>query len=50
MVTYWERFSDWQQMPHVQRFSSLPGLVMLAAGLDLHTISAQLLGLPLKSL
>lgn len=31
-------------------FSSLPGLVMLAAGLDLHTISAQLLGLsPSKS-
>ena len=35
IVNYWERFADWQQMPHVQRFSSLPGLVVQTLRLDL---------------
>lgn len=44
LVSYWERFSDWQQMPHVQRFASLPGLVVLSLQLDLEQITAEQLG------
>eukprot|EP00913_Durusdinium_trenchii_P034870 g32618.t1 len=42
LVSYWERFSDWQQMPHVQRFASLPGLVVLSLQLDLEQITAEM--------
>ena len=43
VVNYWERFADWQQMPHVQRFSSLPGLVVQTLKLDLHKTSMDML-------
>ncbi|CAL1145984.1 unnamed protein product [Cladocopium goreaui] len=43
IVSYWERFADWQQMPHVQRFSSLPGLVVQTLQLDLRKTSFDML-------
>merc|ERR1712150_36893 len=38
-VLYWQRFADWEQMPAVQRFASIPALLQHLVSIDFEAIS-----------
>ncbi|CAE7362411.1 unnamed protein product [Symbiodinium necroappetens] len=43
VIGYWVQFADWEQLPHIQRFATLPGLIVQAATMNLQQISKSML-------
>ena len=42
VVTFFQQFADWESLPHVQRFASLPGLLDGLLSADLEELSARM--------
>eukprot|EP00931_Biecheleriopsis_adriatica_P087473 TRINITY_DN61937_c0_g1_i1.p1 TRINITY_DN61937_c0_g1~~TRINITY_DN61937_c0_g1_i1.p1 ORF type:complete len:963 (+),score=152.03 TRINITY_DN61937_c0_g1_i1:58-2889(+) len=42
-VMFWQQFADWQQLPHVQRFTSIPDLLQQLLTADLEVINKMML-------
>eukprot|EP00931_Biecheleriopsis_adriatica_P004393 TRINITY_DN106071_c0_g1_i1.p1 TRINITY_DN106071_c0_g1~~TRINITY_DN106071_c0_g1_i1.p1 ORF type:complete len:1542 (+),score=306.10 TRINITY_DN106071_c0_g1_i1:15-4640(+) len=43
VVVHLQNFADWEQMPHIQRFASLPSLITAFRSADLSKISSDML-------
>ncbi|CAE7237725.1 unnamed protein product [Symbiodinium sp. CCMP2456] len=43
VIGYWVQFADWEQLPHIQRFATLPGLIVQAVTMNLQQISKSML-------
>merc|ERR1740121_2137844 len=43
VVVHFQSLADWEQLPHVQRFASLPGLLEILLTVDLAELSKKML-------
>merc|ERR1712187_887268 len=43
VVIHFQQYSDWEQLPHVQRFASIPGLLDALLSIDLQQVSERMI-------